>query len=177
MKKLLFALIATVMIPLFISCDKEENDDDFVVVDFVPIEFLIHIVNEQGEDLLNPDTEGSIVDEDIRMIYNGKEYSLQEDSQEAATRYYLPRFYGLRVSKIEYEDSPYYNKYFLYIGEFDGAKDCENCTVKVICGDGSYDTFSYSNKMKRDKKGMLDSIRHFYHNGKLQEDCVITIVR
>ena len=175
MKKLLFTLVATVMIPLFISCDKEENDD-FVVVDFMPIEFLIHIVNEKGEDLLNPDTKGSIVDEDIRMIYNGKEYSLQEDTQKNATRYYLPTFYGLRVSQIQYEESPYHNKYFLYIGEFDGAVDCENCTVKVIWGDSSCDTFSYSNKMKRDKKG-IHSIRHFYHNGKLQEDCVITIVK
>lgn len=75
--KSLFFMLLAVALSLFTACS---NDDEHLIWDIYPIEFHIYVQDAAGRDLLNPETEGNILKQDIYAIYDLKNYKLNEES-------------------------------------------------------------------------------------------------
>ena len=74
MKRYLFAMIATLLIPVLQGCDDEEAAIENILKDYPACEIVIHVENSNGENLLMPETPGYIVPEDVTANYKGKVY-------------------------------------------------------------------------------------------------------
>ena len=131
-------------------------------VDFAPINFYIGVVNSDGVDLLNSENEDALDLSKIVLHFEGKSYMLNPEE----TRAYLAIFSGMELRKYD-------NQNFLYVGEFDGGNNVENREFVIEWGDGTSDSFSYTNKVgvKSVRK------RRFYHNGKQVDSKYITVVK
>ncbi len=73
MKKLNLFRILLLVVPILslVSCDK----DDDIKWDINPVNARIVILNEEGQNLLVPEVEGSLYLSDIKAEYKGKTYS------------------------------------------------------------------------------------------------------
>ncbi len=137
----------------FTACD--DNDDK--IWDIYPIVLSISVQDAQGNDLLNPETPGSIAHRGIKAVYRGKTY--QKDSIAKYTKAYLAFFYGVYTCKNDQ------GNYYLAVGEFDGADTFDNEQVVIDWNDGTADTFSFSNKMHWNWKKEPVFDRAFFLNG------------
>jgi hypothetical protein len=68
MKKILLLIPAVII--LFTGCS---NNNDDIIWDFANFNVAFRVVNEAGEDLLNEEEEGNML-EDIKVVYKDKEY-------------------------------------------------------------------------------------------------------
>lgn len=160
----IYLLMALCLSFAITSCGDEENYDD-IIVDYSPVEFYIFVENEDGVDLLNVQNEAALDLNTIKLYYKDKEYTLtQEESN--ATRACHPHFYGV---KLEEKDG----QCCLYVGEFEGGYDIELNSFTIDWGNGSVDTFSYSNKIIKP----MEVERNFYYNGSRQSSKYITIIK
>lgn len=164
MKRILFALLALTVLG---AC-KEKNDEnqDWMVYDIAPITLSILVKDANNEWLINDDLDSPIL-QGLKLYYNGECYTLESPENQAeasaTTRAYLPHFYPLRI---------YDHK--LIIGEWNGAANYENETAIIEWGDGSTDTFSFSNKVTYN--GYHPTIsREMYFNGHKLEYSFLTI--
>ncbi len=167
--KSVFFLLWVAVFSLFTSCkNNDEADNDLVIWDIAPIEFHIYVEDAAGRDLLNPETEGNILKQDIYAIYDQKNYKLNEKPLQ--TRYYMPHFYGLKT--VKGNDG----RYYAFFGEFDGAIDWGYTPFSVKWGDGTIDHFSFDSKMYwKDEKPEFN--RHFYLNEVEYEKPQFTLVK
>lgn len=138
---------------VFAACS-DKNDDDFLIVDYAPVEFYISLENSKGVDLLNAENEGAVDLDAITLYYDEKTYVLNPKSDPQATRAYMPHFEGMQLQKID-------GKYRIYVGEFEGRPSYGGDDFTIEWGDGSLDCFSYTNK----KVGRYDVDHNFFHNG------------
>lgn len=120
---------------LMAGCEKE----DVVGVDgdVTPVEIIIRVTDAHGNDLLNPNTSGTIFYNKISAIYKGKVYSM-DTSYMNKSRYLMPTFYGLKWQKSDYKD-----EYLLYFGEFDGTENFQNEEIIIDWNDGTKDTICF----------------------------------
>ena len=114
--KLLMMVWACVVGACLTSC----GDDDVPLVDVPPVDFMIEIVDAQGNNLLDPDFAGNILDKGLEMEYNGETYEAVINPESNApvafmSRAYLPVFYGLQV----YEETPGNADWIMSFGEFE----------------------------------------------------------
>lgn len=143
------------------ACDnKDDNkdDDEMLIWDFAPIVLNLSVQDAQGNDLLNPETEGSIANQGIKAIYHGEIY--EKDSVVSQTKAYLAQFAGLQTSKSKD------GKYYLTFGEFNGDDTFDNEQVEIDWNDGTKDEISFSSKLtwKSKKEPVIN--RKFTLNGK-----------
>lgn len=117
------------------SCG-DKNED--IIVDYAPVEFYISVENKSGLDLLNSENEGALDLDAITLYYDEKTYVLNPKTEPQATRAYMPHFEGMELQKID-------GKYRIYVGEFDGNPGHSGDSFAMEWGDGSIDTFSYTN--------------------------------
>ena len=141
------------------SCD---NDDpkSWPDIDYSPITFDISCVNSQGLDLLDSETEGNIVDDDIKILYNGEWYQLSECQRpELESRSYFALWHSPYIETVKAPDGAMTNT--IRIGEIDGG---ENATTDITLsiGDRSF-SLRVTNKVK---PGTLKVTRHYYLDGK-----------
>ena len=142
------------------------NDDN--IWDFAPINFIIAVQDAEGNDLLSPLTEGHILEQDIKAIYQGKEYKLNE--QVAQTKAYLAVLRGLQTFMTED------GRYMLFFGELDGTDTYDNETLTLDWGDGTTDVITFSSRL--DWHGNNPDItRHFYLNGVEQESSTFLLTK
>lgn len=167
MKKHPLLIIAAIAAGFFLlSCEKNEG----LIWDFTPIEFQIRATDHSGKDLLDSQTEGNIVGNGFRVLYDDNYFYLSDNAIELnTTRYYMPNLYGTKITKDEMG-------YVLKLGEFDGQKNCDITDIVVEWSDGSTDTFSFSNEVTW-RKNKPKIKRHFYHNDKMVETSAISIVK
>lgn len=157
MKKIfLFAIVFL----LFLSCGSDK------IWDFINYDVCFIVKNADGENLLDPATEGHILDSDITVEYNGKTYALNDN-----TRADKAVWYGLRIEAYGYKD----NTPTLKFGEFDTAVGYREEQFTVHWGDGSSDVVKFdlyvkgtSNNPKVKKKIWL--------NGKLKSESSFVIL-
>ena len=155
MKKI-FMMLALCLPLIFAACgDKNEDGDDFLFVDYAPVEFYISLENYKGVDLLNAENEGAVDVDAIKLFYEEKTYVLNPEIDPQATRAYFAHFEGMKLQKID-------GKYCIYVGEFDGSPSSNRGDFAIEWGDGSRDYFSYTNV----KVGKYDVDHNFFHNGK-----------
>ena len=123
------------------SCG-DKNEDEDIIVDYAPVEFYISVENEGALDL-----------DAITLYYDEKTYVLNPKTEPQATRAYMPHFEGMELQKID-------GKYRIYVGEFDGNPGHSGDSFTMEWGDGSWDTFTYTNT----KVGQHGVEHNFYLN-------------
>lgn len=127
MKKILFIHIAA-LITILQGCDSNNRCEN-VERDLITPDICIVVTNAVGENLLDPDVEGNILDSDITVEYNGETYALTDKN----TRASKPVWHGLRIEKFDYGD----DRPTLKFGEFDTSVGQRGETFTVNWGDGT----------------------------------------
>lgn len=131
---ILFA--GTLLAVTLTSCN---DDNDMPIYDYSPYTLLISVENPAGENLLDPETEGNILDETVEMDYDGKTYTMNIvepgtplHTVKPESRYFMPSFYGLVVYSYPKEYVPELSTNHLYFGEFDCAYSGNYvCTLRI----------------------------------------------
>lgn len=139
MKKLnlLFSLIGLLMGSCILSsCDSIIDDR---IVDWVPAELYITVEDRYGNDLLDTLSNSCVVDF-ISATFRGETLEVRKNCHgehggmlpcNVGTRYYLPMWYGLcLINEQMVWNGHQWNlektdKFMLYLGEIDGAKDMD----------------------------------------------------
>ena len=149
----IYLLMALCLSFAITSCG-DKNEDETLIVDYAPVEFYISVENKYGVDLLNSENEGALDVDAITLGYNGVTYSFDSEVAATVTRAYLPKFRGMELQKID-------GKYRIYIGEFEGCPGHSGDSFAMEWGDGSRDTFTYTNT----KVGQYGVEHNFFLNG------------
>ena len=144
MKYAIFLLILLPLITLS-GCDKDQNGNDW---DISPVTFFIHVVDAEGNDLLNPQTKNGLDANKIKAVYKEKEYECNQDASQPPTKAYMPYFYGLKSFQSNQS-----GLYFLFFGELEGDKSYTNEVIKIVWEDGSSDKISFNRDCKWGKNG------------------------
>lgn len=106
--------------------------EEYPIFDFTCYNICFAVEDAQGNNLLDPQTEGNILDKNIRVTYKDKEFGLIE------TRFLMPEELGLRVQYYQY-----YKKNLLTFGEFT-PEDCLKGEQFIIhWGDGTEDEIMF----------------------------------
>lgn len=121
-------------------------DLDAPIVDWMPIEMRVYARDEEGNNLLNKNTEGHFDAEQIVVRYEGNEYRVKN----VDTLYILPE----ETSVFIYYDNN--NELLLWIGEWDAYLQCENCSLEIDWGNGTTDVLSFSSDYTYDPKYRFD---------------------
>ncbi len=90
MKKLFFSAFAILTSLVFTGCD---DGGDNMIWDFNNYDVVVFLKSSDGKNLLDRDTEGNIVGNEITVEYGGETYRLNEPR----TRDNLARWQGLRI--------------------------------------------------------------------------------
>ena len=137
MKKVKIHMLLLLFITTLFAC----NND--LIWDIAPVDISFKVCDAAGNDLLNPATEGAILEQDIQVIFN--DISYPRDVDMSNTRYYLAVLSGLKTAKID-------NQNVLTFGEFSGDEN-QSKTFTVDWGDGTTDEikFDHEFEMKRNK--------------------------
>lgn len=148
MKKVLLTVAAAAMLTA-VSCNKNEEDEDFGVIDWYPITVSFFVVDYGQYTNFVADNYNDIVNT-TTLTYQGKDYKVGQTLQ----KYYMPFFEGLHV------DSSATKKPFFCFGELDGAHNYDDDFI-ISFADGSADTVHF----KRVHKGGLKVDDTWYLNG------------
>lgn len=126
MRKVLDLFVFTCIILCATSCSKDSGGSDApddLIWDIYPTGVAIYLVDKDGNNLLDPDTEGNWVGEQMSISLNDDDYPAiwTYDDYQSGTRAMKPVFHGLVWSGI----FPYADQKgaHLYFGEFDGASN------------------------------------------------------
>ena len=142
--------------------------------DITPLTFNIFLHNQRREDLLNSFVEGHINQDDVKAIFQGKEYYLNDEQYLQEGRAIQPIFTGLTRP---WHDQNITAAYPVYFGELDGTKTFENDTLIMDWGTLGRDTITFTSKMVW-KNEKLTFIRHYSLNGKeVDKDTPCPIIR
>ena len=148
-RNVFFLGLLSCMTLLLAGCSSDE------IWDVSPLVFHITVVNAQGEDLLNPETPGNITTDGIKAVYLGETYEYGVNASKiAATRYYMPRLYGLMPFITNNGTTE------MTFGELDGAKDYSKEEITIVWNDKTQDiiTFSHTCKWKKGKPQLSTSV-------------------
>lgn len=176
MKKFLFLFIASTL--TFLPSCKEEDD---VIWDWNPVSLSVEVTNSNGENLLDPKTEGNILDSEMYIVNEGIQYPVTigwplPEGYNNNSRAIPAIWYGAFIAPTFQPDDitikpERYSENKIFIGEFSGSHSYETDVELVI--DGKSYTLSFAVKMDY-KKPM--SLRDFYFEGKKLENSVYKIV-
>lgn len=163
MKKLFsipFILVLALIPMLSLSSCDSDDPNNWPDIDYYPITFDISCVNSLGLDLLDTETEGNIVNNDIRVLYDGEWYRLSESAwPEHASRTYFAQWHTPYIETVKAPDGAMTKT--IRIGEIDGGKTATTDIILSI-GNRSFN-LSVTNKVK---PGTLKVTRHYYLDGK-----------
>ena len=118
------------------------NSNKGMIWDIAPVVLQIEVQDTNGKNLLDPEIEGNITENGIKVIFEKNVY-LKDSIPHVSTRAYMPYFYGLKLGKNDNQ-----GKYKLYFGEFDGAKDHYNRTFVIDWNDGTTNTITFTSTIK-----------------------------
>lgn len=109
--------------------------------DIHPFELNIVVVNEQGDNLMNPLVENNLTQSGITAHFRDSIYQLYDFNDYKRTRYYLPKLYGLTFQ------DPLLNGYYrMNFGELDGTDDIDNERFVINWQDGTTNVISIDRK-------------------------------
>ena len=151
----------TVLLLGAISMPSCNNDEP--IWDYAPVILKVNVVNQQGDNLLDSQYNGNILDGLMTLTYNGKTSGVALTPPEdliPQSRYYLPTWYGAFVMSGEnYWTYPEPTEPAIFIGEFDGSASGK-FDMTLTLGDKSFE-LSFTSKVN---KG--DVKREFFIDGK-----------
>ena len=128
-----FLRILTLIVPILLLCSCGDDEEDELIWDMAPVNVMIHIQDNDGNNLLSPSVSGNLQGKKIVAEYQGEEYELNWNASKG-TRFYMPFFSGLTL-QAGYTQSgdhfePDQNKNYLSFGEFDGAQN-QDITISL----------------------------------------------
>lgn len=143
--------------------------------DISPVVIKVYVTDNEGHDLLNPEVENTIVNNEIKAVYNNQEYEMQWEPEYPSGSRAIPVVWnGLQICKPRVS-----NRYFLTFGDFDRKTCYEDEEFVIDWGDGSRKTaFRFSNSFWWENHEP-QNVFHLYVNGEKQKEGVeeITIVK
>ncbi|MDL2320574.1 hypothetical protein LJC45_05535 [Alistipes sp. OttesenSCG-928-B03] len=148
MKKHLYFLASLFVVLTSAGCDDgiaPNNGNCDMIWDFAPMELMWRISDTDGNNLLDPDFDGNILDRDIVVKYkygNDTEHHMQPIAQEPddATRAYMPYWSGLRVRPVQFTD---HTELLLVLGEFVPIENHRGTKLTIDWGDGTSDEVKF----------------------------------
>lgn len=159
-------LFFTLCLLLLAGCSNEyinNDEDDFVIWDFVNYSIPISVINEAGNDLLDSTVVGNILKNDIILTYKTKEFKI-EKRPATETRFNMPEPLGLRLRHTTYQPV-----YYLTFGEFSPAKNYKAETFTINWGDGTTDVIKFDIYITWKSKNEPEVHTAVYLNNKLYE--------
>ena len=140
MKKLLLLLCPLTLIFMFSSCDIELGGD--MIWDFVNPDIIMTVKDKSGNDLLDPEFEGNILDSGITVDFAGDVYELKTGENDPeytnVSRATYTDWKGLRTSF-----SDYFQTNLMLFGQFKGDGEHHKKKFIINWGDGSKDTVEF----------------------------------
>lgn len=137
-----------------------------VEIDWAPIFMRVYLRDAEGNNLLDATNEKCYDTSNIVVTYEGKEYNIC-NPYTPETSEYLAVFGEIWLKKDVNGEA------YLEIGEWDALEKCEMCGVDVAWGDGTTDSFAFSNDYTYNEEYREDSehnwgytfVRSLYLNG------------
>ena len=136
--------------------DNNKDDDPGLIVDWYPVMLWMELVDENGNDLLDPSNEVKWYD-GATITYRGKTYTAEDytdkiDGEPAngSTRAILPVDYGFKLIKKEWQFKDE-KGFILLFGQIDGAQDMDEDLV-ITWPDGKQNTIHYHCSDHNDKE-------------------------
>lgn len=173
-KTLLHSLLFGILSSVTVACSNQDEPEGRVISDYNSIEFEISVTNAAGDNLLNPDFEGNILDCENYMIIDGEkddikqEYPFPRISPES--RFLYPKWYGACIAPEPYPFGKPASENKIFIGGFFGDKN-DKVKIELVLNGVSH-TLSFSNLLI--KKRII--YRHYYLDGVEQESGEVSIV-
>lgn len=133
----LFLTLFTLSSIIFTSCEESGN----YIYDIPPFDINIIIENSNGNNLLDPEYEGNIID-NLTLTYNDEVYKIDTEDFDISTRALPSIFHGLRLLR---DDN---GRHFITFGNFDGETDFNNEKISISYGKGKNDEVTFTNKVK-----------------------------
>lgn len=138
------------------SCEEK----GYWIHDVLPFDINMIIEDADGNNLLNPEFEGNIIDE-MTITYNDETYKIEKDKENIATRMLYSEFYGLRHFCSDT------GRHFVTFGNFVGERNYKDEKITIHWGDGTSDEVTFTNKVKGGSHTpTLDITRTIKLNGK-----------
>lgn len=155
MKSAYIVLLTSLLLSLgCISCS--DDDDDVRIWDYYPIEMMVRVSDADGNDLLVPDDENTLLST-IYITYDGEDYRLDaaNEPQKVSSRAIMPFWYGCVLDYNEVLSA-----YCVVIGQWDAFN--RDGMVDFYVG-GQHYMLSFTNDViPVDNKGEYDFMRKFY---------------
>lgn len=144
----LLLLLAVMLLPAGCSEGGILPDTDIPIVDWYPVNVILTVQDRNGNDLLDPSHENTFA-HGTTLAYKGETYGVESilnvtPVEEAPTKMYLARLYGLQLTrgKVWFSEEEQRTCYYLQFGEIDGAKDMDE-DLYIKWPDGSEDVIHY----------------------------------
>ena len=152
-KKVILLISTLVVIPCLSAChdEKDMEDEEHNIYDGCAgtIELWVSIVNSSGQDLLNKDVDGNILDEKMTVTF--KEFPrdvamTKPDGEVAKSRSIPPKWYGAYIRQTNMNEKIN----VIAIGEYDGELSTTETMTLDICGQKHILSFTNSYYEKKD---------------------------
>lgn len=140
-KKLFTYVLAIAFIFSTFSCG--DDDDELPIIDYTPVFMLVYVSDTNGNDLLDPNNQNSLIDKGISVTYKDSIYQVpksyfDEDAAEVITRAVYARFRGAALEK-------YRNDSFrINIGDWMADSDWTDEKITINWPDGTNNVLSFS---------------------------------
>ena len=169
MKKSVLPLVVFIFsITLLVGC----KDVVYPIWDFPHWDIGIVVRNSTGEDLLDPETTGNILGNDVTVVYDYRIYEMWD----ARTRWIPPQWFGLRVGKYWYDDEN--GDIALLFGQFspESGDGYHGATMTIDWGDGTSNEIKFDLYVTYRKKGKEATVhRRIWLDGKFQSDTQLAV--
>ena len=152
MRKILFTLLLFLG-AMLVNTSCSSDDDDDIIWDFYPITLNVEVVDESGNNLLDPSCAENILSRPITLTHDGETTPIEMYEQKEATpnsRAYLARWYGAYI-----------------IGEWDAFSKDDSVKLNI---DGKEYELSLTNSYKAQKHGAYDFDRKYYIDDQANEN-------
>ena len=167
MKRFLFFMMAVFALA---SCSDSNDEENGVIGDFFPIEFMFDVTNSAGESLIDKDSPAYDADfvANTYITFQGKVYKMDERAQDdvkPSTRAFFDTFHGIMTDQLIYGDYEE-TKVVARIGPFLSDYDWKSEEVEIHWGDNSEDKIVFTSVItgKKDKWHPVWS-REYLFNG------------
>ncbi|MDE6556421.1 MAG: hypothetical protein K2K55_05600 [Duncaniella sp.] len=171
MKKFLYILTAFTLLLTVSACSDNDEPDPGLIWDIRPAGVTVYLVDEEGNNLLDPAVEGNWVGEPMWISYDGKAYNpcWKEEDLPRPSRFYLAMFYGAVWTGVWSDQH-----YSLYFGQFQGEDPIDlKLTFGITATNTVYD-FEYSHRLVwKKKEPHFDD--HIIYKGKKIEGNTLTL--
>ena len=152
MRKILFTLLLFLG-AMLVNTSCSSDDDDDIIWDFYPITLNVEVVDESGNNLLDPSCAENILSRPITLTHDGETTPIEMYEQKEATpnsRAYLARWYGAYI-----------------IGEWDAFSKDDSVKLNI---DGKEYELSFTNSYKAQKHEAYDFDRKYYIDDQANEN-------